>query len=231
MNPKTQGLIVGLMGSVCLRLASSNEYLRFVNPWMRWPLLATAALLLTLGVRLLWSREDEDDHVSEGEVHADHRRSPNSAWMLVLPIIAVFVVSPPALGAYAADRTAVKVAGNGHYGSLSSGSVSSMSVAEFQGRAQWDDTLEGATVQLTGFVSTSGGHWYVTRLVISCCAADAVAYRIRIDGAVPTPPVNSWVQVTGSWEKPATTAIPRLDPPVLRTTSVSPVAEPKDPYE
>lgn len=223
MNPKTQGLIVGLMGSVCLRLASSNEYLRFVNPWMRWPLLATAALLLTLGVRLLWSREDEHGHGDD--------RSPHSAWMLVLPIIAVFVVSPPALGAYAADRTAIKVASNGHYGALSGSSVSAMSVAEFQGRAQWDDTLEGATVELTGFVSTSGGHWYVTRLVISCCAADAVAYRIRIDGPVPTPPVNSWVQVTGTWEKPATGDVPRLDPPILRTTSVTPVAEPKDPYD
>jgi uncharacterized repeat protein (TIGR03943 family) len=221
MDGRTQGLVVGLMGSVCLRLATSDEYLRYVNPWMRWPLLATAALLLTLAVRQLWS--------DPGGPGAEHDR-PSSVWMLVLPILVVFVVSPPALGAYAADRSAVKVASKGDYHSLDGGTVVPMSISEFQGRAQWDDTLVGATVQLTGFVSTSGGHWFVTRLQISCCAADAVAYRIRIDGSVPTPPVNSWVQVTGTWEKPASGDVPRLDPPVLRTTSVTPVAEPKNPY-
>lgn len=220
MNGRTQGLVLGLMGSVLLRLASGNEYLRFVNPWMRTPLLLTAAVLFTLAVRLLWA-----------PVESGERPGPKTAWLLVLPIIAVFVVSPPALGAFAADRSAVKLASKGSYHSLNGSSVVAMSVAEFQGRAQWDDTLTGATVQLTGFVSTVDGHWFVTRLVISCCAADAVAYRIRIDGAVPTPPVNSWVEVTGTWEKPASGGVPRLDPPILRTTSVTPVAEPKDPYE
>lgn len=225
MNPRTQGLLIGLAGSVLLRLASSAEYLRYVNPWMRWPLLATAAVLLGLGLRLLSAPQAPREHTGS-------TRGPWSAWLLVLPVLAVFAVSPPALGAYAADRSAVKVTTDKNYGTLGGGPVVPMSVSEFQGRAQWDDTLSGATVALTGFVSTGpDGAWYLTRLAIACCAADAVAYKVRIEDAPLQPPQDAWVRVTGTWQKPATTALPRLDPPVLKVTDVTPVATPSHPYE
>ena len=223
MNARTQGLLIGLAGSVLLRLASSSEYLRYVNAWMRWPLLAAAAVLLGLGLRLL---------SDPGESHGSAPPGPASAWLLVLPVLAVFVISPPALGAYAADRSAVKVTTDKGYGTLGDAAVVPMSVSEFQGRAQWDDTLRGATVALTGFVSSGpDGTWYLTRIAIACCAADAVAYKIRVEGAALRPPQDAWVRVTGTWQPPTTSARPRLDPPVLRATDVTPVATPSHPYE
>lgn len=221
MTGRTQGMLLALTGSVCLRLASSDEYLRYVRPWMRWPLLATAVVLLGVGLRLLWSNRTG---------HED--RGPRSAWLMVLPIFAVFAISPPALGAFSADRTAVGVAAQKDRGALGGAGVTPMTISEFQGRAQWDETLTGNPVALTGFVSYGAdGSWFVTRVAISCCAADAVSYRVRVAGDVPKPPENSWVRATGIWRKPAGTATPRLDPPVIAVSAVVPVAAPADPYE
>ncbi|MCZ4497575.1 MAG: hypothetical protein JWQ74_128 [Marmoricola sp.] len=221
MTGRTQGMLLALTGSVCLRLASSQEYLRYVRPWMRWPLLATAVVLLVVGLRLLWS-----DRVAR----TDH--GPGTAWLMVLPIFAVFAISPPALGAFSADRTAVGVTADKDRGALGGSGVATMTISEFQGRAQWDETLTGVRVALTGFVAyADGGGWFVTRVAISCCAADAVSYRVRVVGATARPPENSWVRVTGVWHKPTGGATPRLDPPVMDVKDVVPVAAPANPYE
>lgn len=223
VNPQTQGMLVAMTGSVCLRLSTTDEHLRYVNPWMRWPLLATAVVMIALGFRLLWRTK----------ASPEHEHGPRSAWLLVLPILAVFVISPPALGAYAAERNAVGVAGKKDYRELDADSAIAMTVGEFQGRAQWDDTLLGYSVALTGFVTfDEAGNWYVTKLTMSCCAADAVAYRARVDAeGVERPAEESWVRVTGIWIKPDTTELPRLDPPVIKASEVVSAQQPANPYQ
>lgn len=223
MNGQTQGLFLGLTGAVCLRLGISDDYLRYVNAWMRWPLLATAALLLALGFRLLWRTTASPEH--------DH--GPRSAWLMALPVLAVFVISPPALGAYAAERNAVDVAVNREYDDLGDDPVVVMTVGEFQGRAQWDDTLVGYRVALNGFVTyDKAGNWYVTGLAMSCCAADAVAYRARVRSEeIARPAENTWVRAVGAWVKPASSKIPRLAIPVLATEEITPIEAPANPYE
>ncbi|MFB7321912.1 hypothetical protein [Streptomyces sp. NPDC056190] len=45
-------------------------------------------------------------------------------------------------------------------------------------------SLEGRTVRLTGFVThRGGGTWYVTRLLVPCCAAEATTNQVRVRGA------------------------------------------------
>jgi uncharacterized repeat protein (TIGR03943 family) len=216
-------MFLALTGAVCLRLTTGGEYLRYVNPWMRGPLLATAFVLLGLGFRLLWRTKRVAGQAS----------GPWSAWLMALPVLAVFVISPPALGAYAAERSATRVATNKDYKTLDDAETVAMDVGEFQGRAQWDDTLTGYSVALTGFVTfDKTGHWYVTRLAISCCAADAVAYRVRVEGSeVEAPAENSWVRVTGAWRKPSTAEVPRIEPPILDAEKVVAVRTPDNPYE
>lgn len=222
MNAGTQGLLVGLTGAICLRLALTGEYLRYVNSWMRWPLLLSAFILLALGLRLVWAR------TARGPAHG-----PPSTWLMALPILTVFVISPPPLGAYAAQRSAIGVATDRDYRPLAEDTVVAMTVSEFQERAQWDDTLEGFHVALTGFVTyDASGNWYVTSIAIACCAADAVAYRARVQGAdLEAPPENSWVRVTGRWRKPPGTRIPRQATPVLDAVEAVAVTAPESPYE
>ncbi len=99
-------------------------------------------------------------------------------------------------------------------------------------RALWDTArpLTGRRVKLLGFATPkSGGGWYVTRLVISCCAADALAYKVEVRGA-GAPPSGSWVEVTGVWQPDGQPTGPDAVP-ALTAAQVVPVPQPRDPYE
>lgn len=69
---------------------------------------------------------------------------------------------------------------------LLAGDPVDLSVAQSGSRAIYDrgHTLKGRTVRLTGFVRPGNGdRWYVTRLLVSCCAADAATSKVESRGA------------------------------------------------
>jgi uncharacterized membrane protein YcgQ (UPF0703/DUF1980 family) len=82
---------------------------------------------------------------------------------------------------------------------------------------------------VTGFVSGDDeGNWYVTRMDMNCCAADASANRIMVTGLddADVPERNSWVRVTGEWDpldggRPTST---------MAASDVGPVDAPRNTY-
>jgi uncharacterized repeat protein (TIGR03943 family) len=183
------------------------------------------------------SHGDGHDHHhghDPGDGH-DHHHGPRVAWLLTLPALALLVFPPPALGSYSAEREAAQRAarGVGSFPALPAGDPVDLSLGEFGSRAVYDSTrsLEGRTVRLTGFVTRGGdGTWYVTRLLVSCCAADAQAAKAEVRGA-DAPPVDTWVAVTGTWHPRGKPGSAAAWPPVLDVTSVRRVAQPDNPYE
>lgn len=162
----------------------------------------------------------------------DHSRVPPAAWLLCVPIFLLLVVPPPALGAFAAAR------GDGvipepvsAFPPLPVGRPLPMGVRDYAQRAAWDDgrTLIDREVVLTGFVTpTTDGGWSVTRTVLTCCAADARSFPVRVVGDPAPRTPDTWVQVTGRF-------VPAGDP-ARRTAAilahdVRPVAEPAQSYE
>lgn len=222
MNRPTQGTLLALTGALCLRLGMSGEYLLYVNAWMRWPLVGTGAVLIALGLRLIWT----DPGFGSGT-------GPASAWLLALPTLAVFVINPPALGAFAADRVSVGTVAEKDYARIQKAPVVAMAVSEYLGRAQWDDSLTGYRVALTGFVTHgSEGTWSVTSLAMSCCAADAVAYKVRVDRPdQDRPEENTWVRVIGTWARPPGDDLPRPGPAIIDAVEVAPAEAPDSPFE
>jgi uncharacterized membrane protein YcgQ (UPF0703/DUF1980 family) len=91
-----------------------------------------------------------------------------------------------------------------------------------------ESALEGRHFAFVAFVTNAEepeAWWYLTRLRIACCAADAVATKVLAVDAAPQPD-NQWVAVTGTYLPIETDRIPRL-----RVEKVTPTAEPEDPYE
>lgn len=194
MTRATQTLLLTVTGVVLLRMAIGDTYLNYVNAWMRWPLVASGALLVVLGLLELWHGDDEQDtsHV------------PRAAWLLFAPSLVFFLVAPPALGAYFADRAetaAVEVpeAGAADLPPLPDGDPVPLQLDEVLMRAFFDDgaTLAGRRIEVTGFVSHDDSGWYVTQFSMSCCAADAFVMRVEASGA-DAPPDDQWVSVVGT---------------------------------
>lgn len=230
MRAATQGLVTAILGIVLLRIVATEDYLRYVQPWMRWPLIVTGVVLLVMSIRPALG------------LFRPERRVPASTWLLTLPPVVVFAVAPPALGAYIAERRPVQVQASApaidDISEPTTTGPRSLSVEEFTwGAGQADDpmSLTGSQVELEGFVSADQqGGWYVTNLVIFCCAADVAVERVKVVGQ-PAPPRDQWVRVTGVWVDGtgrwvAETGPDPSNPASVTADEVVHIPTPKDPY-
>ncbi|MEU9383089.1 TIGR03943 family protein [Streptomyces sp. NPDC048279] len=180
--------------------------LRYVRPGMRPLLIVSGFVLLVLGIAEAATR-DTHAHVDEphgaGHHGHDHSAVPRVAWLLLLPALSLLFYAPPALGAYTASRQPAKaVAEQDDFAALPRTSPLPITLTDFTTRVQQDRSLaiKGRTVQMSGLVTpvAGGGSWDLTRIVISCCAADAQSVKVRIYGS-GVPPADTWVSVTGNW--------------------------------
>jgi uncharacterized repeat protein (TIGR03943 family) len=179
--------------------------------------------------------DDDGNHGHDGNHCHDHTHNPRVAWLLTAPALALLLFPPPALGSYSAEREEARVAsqGTGTFPELPAGDPVDLTLGGFASRAEWDTgaSLEGRTVRLTGFVTRGddGPAWYIARLLVGCCAADAQALKVGIRGA-NAPETDAWVTVTGTW-RPTGEPGSAAARPVLDAVSVERVAAPSDPYE
>jgi uncharacterized repeat protein (TIGR03943 family) len=219
------GTLTALVGLLTLRLTLDDTYQRYVRVGMRPWLLTAGIALLVLGLVALVRALRSDDE----ELDAHH--GVGVGWLLLAPVATLLLVAPPSLGSFGVDRsTPIRItAGRSHLPPLdTAGGPVSMTLLEYTQRAfdHEGESLQGATVQLTGFVSATGdgGEFDLARYQIACCAADAAAAVVHVVGAAAAPPRDQWVTVTGGYATGD-------DEPVIAATSLEPIAEPEDPYE
>ncbi|MDX3689559.1 TIGR03943 family protein [Streptomyces europaeiscabiei] len=170
------------------------------------------------------NRGGQDAH-GDGHDHDhghDHSTPPRVAWLLLLPALSLLFYAPPAIGAYTASREAPKavtVTEQGDFDPLPTTSPLPITLTDFTRRVQQDRdrAIDGRTVRMTGFVTPDketsvedgddGGDgtaaWYLTRVIFSCCAADAQFVKVRVHGT-PPPPADTWVSLTGTWHPSGT---------------------------
>lgn len=244
-------VLLALVGAAILRVSLFSElYLRYVQAGLRPYLVVSGVALVLLGVVVgVVARaagehdgheesdesEERGGHEEERDGHTHGPMRPRVAWLLALPALALLLFPPPALGSYSAEREAAQrtARGVGGFPALPSGNPLDLTLGEFGSRAVYDSSrsLEGRTVRLTGFVTRGDdGTWYVTRLLVSCCAADATSGKAEVRGA-DAPPVDTWVTVTGTWHPRGELGSAAAWPPVLDVTSVRRVPPPGNPYE
>lgn len=230
MSEEVGSTTVLLVGALLVRLSVGGAYTRYVRVGMGPWLLVAGILLAGLGaagvIRALVRSRTADGH------EHDHQHGELVGWLLLAPVVALLMVTPPALGSFGVDRsTVVDVRSGGRtFNPLPAGATVAMTLLEFDQRAADHAGASFGTtpVRLTGFVArTSDGDGFrLARYQIQCCAADAVAAVVRVVGATGDPPTrDAWVTVTGNFE-----ASP--DPvPRIRASSLATVPAPEDPYE
>lgn len=234
-----QAVVMLLLGTACIRIGLDGSYLYYVKPGLRWPLVAAGAIVAAigvLGVIAAFRRPAAEAHEHEAACgEGSHHHVPRVAWLLTLPVFAILLVSPGPLGAYAAARdpgTVAKPAGDSDFPALPPGDPVRVQVSEYAVRAVWDQgrSLVDRNVSLVGFVSKRPeGGWYLTRIMLACCAADGVATKVEMRDAQPLPE-DTWVEVVGTYE-PSTATNPDDAVAAMHANSVAVVPVPADPYE
>ncbi|MGH3837159.1 MAG: TIGR03943 family putative permease subunit [Pseudonocardiaceae bacterium] len=235
MRRETQNVLLVLLGGALCKIAWNGSYLRYVKPSLLPFLVAAGVVILALGlisivrdVRAAQTPADHDDH-------PDHAgRSP---WLLLLPVLAIFLVAPPALGADTVTRSAsvAPPRASVDFPPLPAGPAPALRMSDFVTRAVWDDagTLNGRQVRLLGFVVHGDrGDTYLGRLVIACCAADARPLKVRLEGrsGLASLPQDGWFEVRGQLVPGSAKPNTRYTP-TLTVSDLRPVPAPTEPYE
>ncbi|MGC9669288.1 TIGR03943 family putative permease subunit [Planosporangium sp. 12N6] len=242
MNRQAQAVVLLLVGGAVLRSSLTDLYLRYVKQGLRPFLIAAGALLVVAAVMTLWyefrggrAAHDHEGHPQGDDGHS-HAHGPWVAWLLILPVFALLLVSPPALGSYAASRNGTALQQVSDFPPLPAGDPVKISVLDYASRAVFDGgrSIGDRTVRLTGFVVTGGeGGPYLARMVLSCCAADARPVKVALTGEVPAGlKADSWIEVTGRYTaKTVKDAVNGETIPYLEVIDLAPVAAPNEQYE
>lgn len=228
MRRETQNILLLLFGGALLKIALTGTYLRYVKPSLL-PWLVAAGVVMVVLAALAIARDVRGDRVA-GE------HGTRSPWLLALPVFAIFLVAPPALGSDSVARdsiTAPAEPAESRFPPLPPGEPL-LPVSEFVTRAVWDSTgeLNGRTVHLRGFiVHPQPGVTRLARMRISCCAADASPVVVDLEHPrVADLPEDAWLEVTGEL-RPGSATDENDYVPTFAPTELRPIEAPKDQYE
>jgi uncharacterized repeat protein (TIGR03943 family) len=239
MRRETQNILLVLLGGALLKISFTGTYLRYVKPSHQWLLITAGAIMVGLAAVSI-ARDLINARQAEVAGHEGHRHSSTSAWLLLLPVLAVFLVAPPALGASSVQgagstnrASAAQEDGTALFPPLQAGDVVAVPLSDFASRAAWDrgNSLNDRAVKLTGFVVHDGAASYVARLVIACCAADAFPVKVKLDSPQVTAlPDDTWVEAVVTVE-PGTATRENEFVPSATVGDVRQIPQPEDPYE
>ncbi|MGW7239833.1 TIGR03943 family putative permease subunit [Streptomyces sp. NPDC054804] len=236
MNRQAQAAMMFLVGAALLHAGATDLYLRYVKAGLRPLLLAAGAVLIVSALATAWYewRRSRRRTAAAGTEHS--HPEPRISWLLVLPLLALILIAPPALGSYSAMRAGTALQQPYGYTKLPTGDPIPLALVDYAGRAVYDHgrSLDGHRVRISGFVAVDpAGTPYLVRMALNCCAADAQPVKVALTGKIP--PVlqpDAWLQVTGTY-----TARQTRDPvnggpiPFLKVTEAKPIPTPADPYD
>ncbi|MEU9266306.1 TIGR03943 family protein [Streptomyces sp. NPDC048251] len=241
MNRQSQAAVLFLLGAALLHAGTTDLYLRYVKAGLRPLLLASGVILIVTALATAWyehrrtkTKREQEQQEADADTHA--HPEPRVSWLLILPLLALILVAPPALGSYSATRTGTALQEPLAYPALPATDPLPLSVVDYAGRAVYDHgrTLTGREVRLTGFVALDhDGTPYLVRMALNCCAADAQPVKVGLTGDIP--PVlqpDTWLTITGAYT-PRTTHDPVNNGPIpfIEVTTATPTPTPRDPYD
>ena len=237
MSRETQNTVLLLVGISIVMITASGAFTRYVKPGLLAWLAASAVLLIALALLAIIGdiRRGGPRASDHDQAHTD---KAGIVWLLVVPVLILIFVTPPALRPSAATPSVSSVSNdvlNQAFPPLPAGTAPDVSLPEVLMRAAHDTTgsLTNRSITVTGFVLNEAQGVDLGRIVIICCAADAQLARIHLGGPAAGNasglPDNTWLRVEGE-----VTTVARqpnsVNIPTLQATTVARIDAPANPY-
>jgi len=250
VSRETENTVLLLVGISIAMITVTGAFTRYVKPGLLPWLAASAVLLIVLALAAIIGdvrrggarRSDHSDH-GDHDGHGDgHSHRTGIVWLLLVPILLLIFVTPPALRPSAAAPSVTAVSNdvlNRAFPPLPPGRAPELSLPEVLMREAQDTSgaLTNRTITVTGFVLNEAQGVDLGRIVIICCAADAQLARIHLRGPAAAQaaglPDNTWLRVEGEVAKvPAAPRQPHsVTIPTLQATAVTRIDAPPNPYD
>ncbi|WP_433789091.1 TIGR03943 family putative permease subunit [Actinoplanes sp. CA-252034] len=250
MSRITQAVVMLLFGGAIIKSTLTDTFLRYVKEGLRPFLIAAGLLLVTAAIMTMWydlraarrheaptgpADHDHDAGHGDDDGHGHGHHEPRVGWLMLAPVMALLLLSPPALGSFAAGQSgSVGPAAASDYPPLPAGDPVEVGMLDYAGRAVFDGgrSLSGRNVKLTGFITPGpDGKPMLARMVLACCAADGRPIKIGLAGAPIDAPPDAWVDVVGVYSPEiGTDPVNQAKIAYLDVRSWQEIDEPKQPY-
>lgn len=237
MSRETENTVLLLVGISVVMITISGAFTRYVKPGLLPWLAASAVLLIALALLAIIG-DIRRGGPRTGDHSEGHSHRAGIVWLLVVPIVVLSFVTPPALRPSAAAPSVTSVSNdvlNRAFPPLPPGGAPEVSLPDVLMREAHDTTgsLTNRSITVTGFVLNEAQGVDLGRIVIICCAADAQLARIHLRGPAAAQatglPDNTWLRVEGQ-----VTPVPRqpnsVTIPTLQATAVARIDAPANPY-
>jgi uncharacterized repeat protein (TIGR03943 family) len=205
MSREAENALLLLVGIATAMITIGGAYTRYVKasllPWLT----VTAVILIALA--LVSMAADIRRGSAPDDDHGGHSHRGSVAWLLLVPIVVLIFVTPPALrpGAAAPKVTPVSTEVlRRPFPALPDGRAPEVSLPDVMIRAAQDTagTLNDRLITVIGFTLPEAGGVDLGRVVIICCAADAQLARIHLRGPAGADlknyPEETWLKVEGT---------------------------------
>jgi putative membrane protein len=247
MSREAENTLLLLVGIATAMITIGGAFTRYVKPSMLPWLGLTAAVVIGLALVAMavdirrgaahGDHGDHGDHENPGP-HGDHTHRGSVAWLLLLPIVVLIFIAPPALRPQAFPPSVTAVSTDvlrREFPPIPDGRAPEVAVPEVMVRAAQDTagTLDNRLITVVGFTLREADGVDLGRVAIVCCAADARLARIHLRGPAAAEaaalPDETWVRVEGTVITDSadgdSTSIPTLE-----VAKVTPIDEPANTY-
>ena len=241
MSREAENTLLLLVGIATAMITIGGAFTRYVKPSMLPWLGLTAAVVI--GLALVAMAVDIRRGAAHGEhgdhgPHGDHSHRGSVAWLLLLPVVVLIFIAPPALRPQAFPPSVTAVSTDvlrREFPPIPDGRAPEVAVPEVMVRAAQDTagTLDNRLITVVGFTLREADGVDLGRVAIVCCAADARLARIHLRGPAAAEaaalPDETWIRVEGTVITDSadgdSTSIPTLE-----VTKVTPIDEPANTY-
>jgi uncharacterized repeat protein (TIGR03943 family) len=234
MSRDTENALLLLVGLSTACIAITDAYTRYVKPSLLPWLVAAAALIIALAIVAIV----RDQRRRSTRLHDGHSHRSVIVWLLVVPVVVLTIITPPAIRPRAAVTTVAEVPTDilrRPYPPLPAEAAPELLLPEVVTRVAYDSagTLDSRLITVTGFTMKQGDAIYLARVVILCCAADARLSQLRLGGPAKAQaavhPDNTWMRVEGKVPSGQGDSS-RRSIPVLEISRVALIEPPANPY-